>query len=72
MPKPNLSHLANSWPSSIVAREKVSDFTGGVMSEKYLANLDSLGEGPPSIKIGRKRAYVISTFIPWLESRMEG
>jgi hypothetical protein len=68
----NLSHLANKWPSSIVARRKVSDFTGGILSEKYLANLDSLGEGPPSIKIGRQRAYPVDTFILWLESRMEG
>jgi len=68
----NLSHLANSWPSSIVARRKVSDFTGGILSEKYLANLDSLGEGPPRCKIGRQVAYPVSTLITWLENRMEG
>lgn len=67
----NLSHLADKWPSSIVARREVKKFTGGIMSEKYIANLDSLGSGPPSIKIGRQRACPVSSFILWLESRME-
>lgn len=66
-----LSHLADKWPSSIVARSEVRNFTGGLISEKYLANLDSLGEGPPSIKIGRKRAYPVVPFVAWLEGRME-
>ena len=67
----NLSHLAAKWPSSIVSRRKVSDFSGGILSEKYLANLDSLGEGPPRIKIGRQVAYPVSTLITWLENRVE-
>ena len=65
----DLSHLADKWPSSIVARRKVSDFTGGIISKKYIANLDSKGEGPPSVKIGRQRAYPVSTLIAWLENR---
>lgn len=72
MTKSNLSHLADKWPSSIIARRKVGEFTGGIMSEKYQANLDSLGIGPPSVTIGRQRAYPVSTYITWLESRMEG
>lgn len=68
----NLSHLADKWPSSVVARRKVSEFSGGILSEKYLANLDSLGEGPPRCKIGRQVAYPVDTLITWLEGRMKG
>lgn len=68
----NLSHLANKWPSSIVARRRIEDFTGGIMSQKYLANLDSLGEGPPRCTIGRQVAYPIDTLITWLEGRCSG
>ena len=67
----NLSHLADKWPSSVVARRKVSDFTGGIISEKYIANLDSLGKGPPRVKVGRIVAYPVKELIAWLEKRME-
>jgi hypothetical protein len=67
----NLSHLADKWPSSIVARRKVSDFTGGLLNEKTLANLDSIGQGPPRTRIGRLVVYKVSDLIGWLEARME-
>jgi hypothetical protein len=66
------SHLADKWPSSLVARTKISDFTGGIVSEKYIANLDSQGLGPAGrIRIGRKIAYPVSSVISWLEGRSE-
>ncbi|WP_419655429.1 hypothetical protein Dvar_45120 [Desulfosarcina variabilis str. Montpellier] len=71
-PKPNqidLSALAEKWPSGIVPREKVGDFTGGLLSPGYLANLDSIGEGPESFRIGRKRVYSVPALIKWLEKR---
>ncbi len=66
----NLSHLANKWPSSVVAREKVGEFTGGIISPKTMANLDATGEGPKGrITVGRKVAYPVDLLIAWLESR---
>ena len=66
----DLSKLRNSWPSSFVARQEIKNFSGGIMSEKYLANLDCRGLGPPErIKIGRKVAYPIDDLIKWLELR---
>jgi hypothetical protein len=38
--------MATRWPSTWVARTEVENFTGGLISEKYLANLDSAGKGP--------------------------
>ncbi len=72
MEKINLRILAEKWPSAIVSRDKVEDFTGGLITSKYLANLDSAKdkEGPPSrIKIGRKVAYPVAEFVEWLEKR---
>lgn len=68
----DLSRLAEKWPSAIVSRDKVETFTGGLITSKYLANLDSAKdkEGPPSrIKIGRKVAYPVAEFVEWLEKR---
>jgi hypothetical protein len=70
--KPSLSNLADQWPSAYIARSEIKNFTGGVISKKYLANLDSAGKGPEGrIKIGRKVAYPVRNLIAWLESRAE-
>jgi len=66
--------MAERWPSAVVARTEVGRFTGGMISSKYLANLDSAKdkEGPPGrIRIGRKVAYPVSEFVKWLEARAE-
>lgn len=68
--KPDLSILAASWPSPYVAREKIEEFTGGLITSKTMANLDSLGEGPEGrITCGRKVAYAVLPYIEWLEER---
>ena len=67
-----LSSMADKWPSSVIARTEVERFTGGIVSEKYLANLDSEGRGPEGrVRIGRKIVYPVDAFVKWLESRSE-
>jgi hypothetical protein len=64
--------MAKAWGSPVVVRDKVSVMTGGMISTGYLANLDCRGEGPPEkIRCGRKIAYPLSSFLPWLMSRAE-
>jgi hypothetical protein len=71
--KPDLSDLKRKWPSAVVARTEVGNFSGGLMSEKYIANLDSQGAGPEGrFKVGRKVGYTVDSLITWLESRMSG
>ncbi|MGB5217570.1 MAG: hypothetical protein WBN66_04650 [Smithella sp.] len=66
------TEMAAKWPSAIVARTEAEKFTGGLIGERYLANLDSQGKGcPKRIRIGRKIAYPINEFIKWLENRSE-
>ena len=68
--KIDLSGMAKRWPSTIVAREQIGQFTGGTISPAYMANLDNRGAGPEGrIKIGRKVAYPIDTLVSWLENR---
>lgn len=61
--------MAESWGSQIVARTHVERFTGGMITPKTLANLDSLGQGPKRIKIGRKTGYPVNEFVSWLRDR---
>jgi len=64
--------LEDRWPSSLVARTEVQRFTGGLISEKYLANLDSQGKGPAGrVRCGRKIAYPVASLVKWLASRSQ-
>ena len=62
--------LAERWPSAWVARTEIERFTGGIIKEKYAANLDSQGRGCPGrVRCGRKICYPVAEFVKWLESR---
>jgi hypothetical protein len=68
--RPDFSSLAKRWPASFVARQEVEKFTGGIISIKYLANLDCQGLGPKGrVKVGRKIAYPAASIVEWMESR---
>ena len=64
----NLLDLSSKLPP-IIARENVGTLLGGVISSKRLANLDSLGEGPKRMRVGRKVAYMTEDLLGWLETR---
>jgi len=53
----------------IIARDSVEKLLGGVIKSKTLANLDSLGEGPKRMRIGRKVAYLTEDLLEWLGAR---
>jgi len=62
--------MADRWPSSVVARTEIERFTGGIIREKYIANLDSQGRGPAGrVRVGRKIAYPVAEVVKWLEGR---
>ena len=68
--------MADKWPSALVARTEIAKFTGGMLSPKYMANLDSLGCGPAGrVRIGRKvgyKLYGLSGLMTWMRERSEG
>jgi len=62
--------MAEKWPSAWVSRTEIERFTGGMIKEKYAANLDSQGKGCPGrVRVGRKIAYPVKNLIAWLEAR---
>jgi hypothetical protein len=76
MEKSNLNEflkaLAERWPSAGVAREEVDKFSGGMLSPKYMGNLDSRGLGPVGrIRVGRKVVYPVNSLLKWIEGRAE-
>lgn len=53
------------------SRAVAADALKGVFSAGRLATLDSMGEGPGGVRIGRVVAYERETFLAWLEARMD-
>jgi len=66
--KDEVENKLNSLPV-MFGREAVPQLLTGVISAGYLRNLDSKGEGPPRIRIGRKICYFRDDFISWLRKR---
>ena len=59
--------MAMKWPSALVARQEIYKITGGLISPRTMANLDSQGKGPRErIVRGGKVAYDIDVLIEWL------
>ena len=65
-----ISALRQTLPPTF-SRAVAADALKGVFSAGRLANLDSMGEGPGGVRIGRVVAYERETFLRWLESRMD-
>ena len=64
--------LEKRWPSAFVAREKIGEFSGGLLSAGRMANLDSQGQGPlERVRVGRKVAYPVKPLIQWMLERAE-
>lgn len=65
--------LADKWPSAIVTRERVDEFSGGLLHSRTLANIDSDPDrqGPPRMKMGRKVAYAVTDLCDWLAQRVQ-
>ena len=64
----NFMKLVDKLPPTI-ARDHVESLLGGIISAKYLANLDSIGKGPKRMRVGRKVVYMTEDLLEWLESR---
>jgi hypothetical protein len=61
--------MGDKWQSAVVARTEVERFSGGMISGKYLANLDSQGRGPARVRCGRKVGYPVADLVRWMRER---
>jgi hypothetical protein len=66
--KEKLDTLKNSLPP-IIARSKIGKYLGGMLSSRYLQNLDAAGRGPERIRLGGKVGYLREDLVRWLEER---
>jgi hypothetical protein len=65
-----IKKAGEKWPTTFVARQQVSKFTGGVYTIQTMANLDGMGEGPDgAFRIGRQVVYPVDNLCDWLISR---
>ena len=56
----------------IISRREAARLSGGLISEKTLANLDCLGEGPgEKIRIGKRIGYPVESYASWFADRIE-
>jgi hypothetical protein len=68
--KIDFSSILYNWKAPFLSREEAAKASGGTISAKTLANLDSHGEGPPGrIMIGGKIAYPTAGYAEWLSQR---
>lgn len=66
----DFDQLLKKWPSPIVARNKLSDFSGGVLNPKTVAILDSSGRGIPGrFRCGRFIVYPAQNVVKFLRDR---
>lgn len=65
-----ISALRQTLPPTF-SRKVAADALKGVFSAGRLATLDSKGEGPGGVRIGRVVAYERESFLSWLEGRMD-
>ncbi|SPD75677.1 hypothetical protein PITCH_A720017 [uncultured Desulfobacterium sp.] len=66
----DLSYLADNWPSPLVARNQLLEFSGGLLHPRTMANHDCFGTGPKNpIRVGRKIGYPVKSIIEWMEER---
>lgn len=53
------------------SRQVAAANLAGIYSAGRLANLDSKGEGPGGVRLGRCVAYERESFLAWLEGRID-
>ena len=66
-----IKQVGATWPTPYVARAAIGEFPGGLMSRKYLSNLDCKNEGPEgSFKIGKGTVYPVDKLCDWLIAKV--
>jgi len=71
MQEPDIfTEMECAWGLPIIPRQKVGEASSFTISPKSLANLDSLGHGPPGkLTVNGKICYPSRSFFAWLRQR---
>ncbi|MBU2623420.1 MAG: hypothetical protein KKD92_14000 [Proteobacteria bacterium] len=66
----DFDELLENWPSPIVPRNSIEKFSGGLINQKYLANLDSSNRGIPGrFRVGRLVCYPARNVVNFIKNR---
>ncbi len=66
----SIEAMAARWPSPVVARKAIKEFSGGILSAKTMANMDSLGTGPDGrFLLMNQTCYPVENLVAWLKSK---
>lgn len=68
--KDAFDEMCDRWPSAVVARTAVKEFSGGLLSPSSLAVAACNGNGPPQIRVGIKVVYRTVDLAAWMRSRV--
>ena len=68
IPRDILQCMADKWPSGIVARTEIQDFTGGLIAKRTIEKIDGSLQ---KIKFGRKITYRVEDVIDFIAERGE-
>lgn len=68
----NLDELSDAWPSILVARSEIGEFTRGLYKPSSFNTFDGAKKGiKRKIRINTKIAYLKSDVIEWLKSKVK-
>ena len=67
---PIISALRKSLPP-VFARAELTRLTGGACNSRTIANLQSLRQGPPAHKLGKRTVLEKEAFLSWLAARLD-
>jgi hypothetical protein len=66
----NLDKLKEKWPSPFVSRDRIYEFTDGILKQTGMNTLDARGTGiQKRYRIGRRVFYETESIINWMKER---
>lgn len=68
----DLDKMAEEWPSILVARSEIGEFTNGLYKPRSMNTFDGAQKGiKRKIRINTKIAYLKSDVIEWLKNKIK-
>jgi hypothetical protein len=65
-----LDKLKEKWPSPFVSRDRISEFTDGIVKQSSMNTMDARGDGiAPRYRIGNRVFYEVDSVVDWLKTR---
>ncbi|MDR2794471.1 MAG: hypothetical protein LBB12_01695 [Holosporaceae bacterium] len=66
----SLDKLKEKWPSPFVSRDRIGEFTDGILKQSSMNTMDARGDGiSPRYRIGNRVFYETEKVVDWLKAR---